>query len=58
MFTGGFVAALSSVYFVTLGRSSYTPDCPVGERHPNLLGRFFRGVLRSVQPAGLKPDVP
>ncbi len=34
------------------------PDGQTGGKRPNLLGRFFHGVLRAVQPVGLNPDLP
>jgi hypothetical protein len=38
--------------------SETRPDGPAGGKRPNLLNRFFHGVIRTVQPVGLNPELP
>jgi hypothetical protein len=49
---------LASYRELPAGASDSRPDGTVGGKRPNLLNRFFRGVIRTVQPVGLNPEIP
>jgi hypothetical protein len=47
---------LASYRQLPAGGSETRPDSPAGGKRPNLLNRFFRGVIRTVQPVALNPN--